>query len=156
MIKVGAPVTVNALVPVVTTTVVGLPIVTSIPALPATVDAPITTTTCVAEVTLQDVTLEPEEGTLPIFAVHVCDVTKFVPVRLIPPEPLVFKVPLFVDVPLPLVWVIAVAVMPEEVKSATLTIVKLPKRVDPPAGPVIVMFPDPAVIESPPVLANSS
>ena len=36
LLKVGAPVTVNALVPVVTTTVVGLLIVTSIPALPMT------------------------------------------------------------------------------------------------------------------------
>ena len=82
LLKVGAPVTVNALVPVVTTTVVGLLIVTSIPALPVTVDAPITTTTCVAEEILQDATLAPEEGTLPIFAVHDCDVTKLVPVTV--------------------------------------------------------------------------
>ena len=81
-LNVGAPVTTNALVPVVATTAVGLLIATSIPALPIPVDAPITITTCVAEETLQDVAFEPDEGLLPIFAVHVCDVTKSAPVTV--------------------------------------------------------------------------
>ena len=82
LLNVGSPVTANTLVPVVATTVVGLLIATSIPALPIPVDAPITITTCVAEETLQDVAFEPDEALLPIFAVHVCDVTKSVPVTV--------------------------------------------------------------------------
>jgi len=71
LLKVGAPVTVNALVPVVTTTVVGLLIFTSIPALPGRVPDPITTIMNVLDATVQDAHATPEKGGEPTLAVQV-------------------------------------------------------------------------------------
>jgi hypothetical protein len=71
LLSVGAPVTVNALVPVVTTTVVGLLIVTSMPALPSRVPDPITTAINKLDNTVQDAHATPEEGGEPTLALQV-------------------------------------------------------------------------------------
>lgn len=86
----------------------------------------------------------------PLFVVTRVPVrVKLTPVRWIPPIALVFKF-WKVDVPLPAVWVIVAAVILPAVKLATLAIVRSPKRTVPPAAPVNVMLPEPAVRVKPP------
>ena len=95
--------TLSTLVPVVKLTPAGLLIVTSILDAPVPVPEATTSTICVEEAMLHDVASVPDEGVLPIFALHVCVVPemKFVPVTVIvlPTYAVVGKIELAVGLP---------------------------------------------------------
>ena len=68
--------------PVVILTLVGLFMIISIPLFPVSVSVAMTTVICVVETILHDAVGEPSEGVLPILAVQVSCMMKFVPVTV--------------------------------------------------------------------------